>query len=252
MRRVIGIVGEGPTDYMVLKEVVDHITGEENIYHRLQPEPNAMGQYGNGWKGVWKWCEDNAVLLDSIFDNIMPKLDLLIIQMDADVVRKEKEIHCVCELACRVRDSQVHPLSCERLKSENCPILLPCEAHENTPNGYRDHIENSIRTWLNSNGNREDVVITVPCDSTDAWIVAAYGDLENAEMVKDPWENVISRGKYYHDIRVPGNKKSTTVYAKFLPVLVREWENVVQLCENAKDFEEKIKEFLKDESCSII
>lgn len=120
MRRVIGIVGEGPTDYMVLKEVVDHITGEENIYHRLQPEPNAMGQYGNGWKGAWKWCEDNAVLLDSIFDNVMPKLDMLIIQMDADVVRKEKEIHCSCESVCCEGDRKVHPLACERLKSDNC------------------------------------------------------------------------------------------------------------------------------------
>lgn len=25
MRKVIGIVGEGPTDYMVMKEVIDHI-----------------------------------------------------------------------------------------------------------------------------------------------------------------------------------------------------------------------------------
>ena len=25
----------------------------------IQPEPNMIGQFGNGWKGVWKWCEDN-------------------------------------------------------------------------------------------------------------------------------------------------------------------------------------------------
>lgn len=34
MRKVIGIVGEGPTDYMVIKEVIDHITGEANEYRR--------------------------------------------------------------------------------------------------------------------------------------------------------------------------------------------------------------------------
>lgn len=38
MKKMIGIVGEGPADYMVLREVIDHITGEENRYIRLQPE----------------------------------------------------------------------------------------------------------------------------------------------------------------------------------------------------------------------
>lgn len=35
MRKVIGIVGEGPTDYMVIKEVIDHITGEANEFQRI-------------------------------------------------------------------------------------------------------------------------------------------------------------------------------------------------------------------------
>ena len=30
MKKVIGIVSEGPTDYLVLKAVIDKITGEEN------------------------------------------------------------------------------------------------------------------------------------------------------------------------------------------------------------------------------
>lgn len=44
MRKVIGIVGEGPTDYMVIKEVIDHITGEGNEYRRRQPEPDTWKQ----------------------------------------------------------------------------------------------------------------------------------------------------------------------------------------------------------------
>ena len=32
MKKVIGIVSEGPTDYLVLKAVIDKITGEENRY----------------------------------------------------------------------------------------------------------------------------------------------------------------------------------------------------------------------------
>lgn len=31
MKKMIGIVGEGPTDYMVIKEVIDHITGAKPL-----------------------------------------------------------------------------------------------------------------------------------------------------------------------------------------------------------------------------
>ena len=48
MKKVIGIVGEGPTDYLVIKEVIDLVSGEENTYIRLQPEPNLQGKFGNG------------------------------------------------------------------------------------------------------------------------------------------------------------------------------------------------------------
>ena len=73
MKKVIGIVGEGPTDYLVIKEVIDFVSGEENAYIRLQPEPNLQGKFGNGWKGVWKWCEDTAPILEKIFFKIFIK-----------------------------------------------------------------------------------------------------------------------------------------------------------------------------------
>ena len=38
MSKVIGIVSEGPTDYLVLKAAIDTITGESNRYLSLQPE----------------------------------------------------------------------------------------------------------------------------------------------------------------------------------------------------------------------
>lgn len=50
MRKRVGIVGEGPTDYLVLKSMIDQITGEENEFLRIQPEQNMAGEYGNGWR----------------------------------------------------------------------------------------------------------------------------------------------------------------------------------------------------------
>jgi hypothetical protein len=54
MKRVIGIVSEGPTDQMAIRTVIDRLTGEKNIYRYIQPEQDARGEFGNGWKGVYR------------------------------------------------------------------------------------------------------------------------------------------------------------------------------------------------------
>ena len=215
MRKVIGIVGEGPTDYMVLREVVDHITGEENEYRRLQPEPDMAGRFGNGCKGVWRWCETTSDVLDKVFYGVTPHLDLLIIQMDADVSRKEREVHC--------------------------PVILPCGHHVQKPSGYEEHLEQLINIWLGNCPNNENILITIPCDSTDTWIVAAYQDYGNVEEIKNPWESVIARKKEYHGIRISGNKKRASVYSQLLPRLCQQWERVVEQCYSARRFDDKVK-----------
>ena len=67
MRKVIGIVGEGPIDQMVLKAAINRITGERHIYRNIQPEQDMLGEFGNGWKGVYRWCETNADLIPALF-----------------------------------------------------------------------------------------------------------------------------------------------------------------------------------------
>jgi hypothetical protein len=66
----IGIVCEGPTDYMILRGIIDKITNENNYYVQLQPEPDLTGKYGNGWKGVWKWCNDHGRILKSYMKDV--------------------------------------------------------------------------------------------------------------------------------------------------------------------------------------
>lgn len=241
MRKVIGIVSEGPTDYMVIKEVIDHITGETNEYRRLQPEPDMAGRFGNGWKGVWRWCETTSGILDRLFHEVTPQLDLLVIQMDADVSRKEKEVHCQCEtVECKSRERN-HPLRCEKAIEGQCPIAIPCRKHLQNPKGYEEHLEKLIKKWLGDNIDNKDVLVTIPCDSTDAWILAAYRDCDNVEMVENPWENIIAKKKAYHGIRIPGNKKRVSVYGQLLPRLCQQWEAVTEQCYSAKSFEDKVR-----------
>ena len=70
--------------------------------------------------------------------------------------------------------------------------------------------------------------------------------LEEMESIENPWENVISRKKEYHGIRIPGHKKSTRVYQNLIPELERQWKQVVNLCESAKIFERSVKEAWND------
>ena len=85
MSKVIGIAAEGPTDYLVLKTVIDTITGEDNRFLALQP-----------------------------------KIDVIIIQMDGDVVRKEKEVHCQCDSTDCEEKGKVFPLYCQKAKEGLC------------------------------------------------------------------------------------------------------------------------------------
>lgn len=238
MSKVIGIASEGPTDYMVIKTVIDKITGEDNRYLPLQPEPDMMGRYGNGWKGVWRWCKETAPL-EKIMDEIHPRIDIVIIQMDGDVVRKEKEVHCRCDSTKCDDKGKAFPLYCEKAKSE-CSAEIPCQSHNSDVDDIMSHGIHVLREALNVTDDRR-IVITIPCDSTDAWVAAAYDDFDAIEQIEDPWKNIISKGKFFHDIRVRGDKKNTVTYSAFMKKLSDNWLEVTEKCDSAKKFEKEIK-----------
>ena len=196
----IGIVCEGPTDYVILKRIIDTITNGCNEYKQLQPEADLMGRYGNGWKGVLKWCNDNANIRRQLMKGVSPALDFLVIQMDGDVSRKDKPSHCGCNsVECPQKGIQ-DPLQCN---TTICPVVLPCADHIAPVFGYMEHLKGLILSKLKE---AEDTCIVIPCDSTEAWIVAAYDGFEDVELLEAPWENVIAKGKAYHNIRISGKK----------------------------------------------
>lgn len=61
------------------------------------------------------------------------------------------------------------------------------------------------------------------------------------EQIIDPWKNIIAKGKYYHDVRVRGDKKNTVTYSAFMRGLSERWKIVANKCKSAKLFETKIK-----------
>jgi hypothetical protein len=194
MKKVIGIVSEGPTDHMVLKAAIDAI----------------------------------------------------VIQMDGDVIRKEKEAHCLCKSTACEDKRKVFPLYCEKVKDEKCPVELPCESHENGIKGRVDHGV-SILTAAMGEADMTHISIVIPCDSTDAWVVAAYDDIDDVESLVDPWKNIIAKKKHYHGIRVR-DKKNTYTYKSFSEKVVDQWSAVKEKCSTAMLFEQEVKRILMDDS----
>lgn len=235
----IGIVCEGPTDYILIKKIIDRLTGTNNGYFQLQPEPDLLGRYGNGWKGVWKWCRDNGVIKNKIMKDIQPTLDVLVIHLDGDVSRKEKVSHCFCNaIKCEDKGKR-DPLECDAIEEirEGCPASIPCSEHEPSVVGYMQHLEDLVGTWIT---DKNDTCVVIPCDSMEAWIVAAYDEADNAEKIEDPWKSVIAKKKDYHGIRIAGDRKRQRIFEEFANVVCEKWEKVTELCKSAKAFEENI------------
>lgn len=241
MKKCIGLICEGPTDRIVLRAVINHISQEENNFRFIQPEQDCLGRYGNGWKGVWKWCEKSRKLIPQLLNDIVPRMDALVIHIDGDVSRKEKEAHCWCDkVPCKFRNTS-SPIDCIKISKGECPVELPCPAHPDTPNGNRIHLDGMIRQLSETENERTRIMTMIPCDSTEAWVVSAFNDSEHPEEIKDPWNTIISRSKEYHGIRIRGDKKSSKIYKEFAPVLENNWFRVVKQCESAADFDRQVR-----------
>lgn len=42
----------------------------------------------------------------------------------------------------------------------------------------------------------------IPFDATDTWIVAAFDQYEDYEVLSDPWTSIIARAPQYHGIKI--------------------------------------------------
>ena len=238
MSKVIGIVSEGPTDYLVLKAVIDKITGETNRYLSLQPERDMLGRFGNGWKGVWRWCEETESV-NTLMKEVQPQIDAIVIQMDGDVVRKEKEVHCLCDTTVCKTKGTIFPLYCDK-KGRECSVEIPCKDHKNGVSGIMKHGEKILSSALKAE-DISNIAIAIPCDSTDAWVVAAYDDIDDVETHEDPWRTIIAKKKDYHGIRVRGDKKNVLTYKTFSDKVAECWDEVTQKCMSAMRLEEEVK-----------
>lgn len=246
MMKTIGIVAEGPRDYELISAVIDTITNQENSYQCIQPEPNALGEFGGGWKGVWKWCESNRGKLNTYMHSVTPEIDFLVIHMDGDVHRREKEVHCYCQQSKCDMPEDTHPLKCTRIidNKGNCPVVIPCDTHGSGPHSGAEFLRRFIRMLLLPEEGLA-VSCVIPYDATDTWIVAALDEFEDYESLHDPWINIIAKAPKYHDIKIRSRpNKAKNTYADLIPFVCNNWNTIIERCPQAKRFDTEVRTYL--------
>ena len=245
--KTIGIVCEGDRDYDMLSNVVSNFMNEDYLFTSLQPNQEFGKQFGNGWKGVWRWCETYGISLNKYLNGITPRIDLLIIQMDADVARCEKEAYCTTiEIGCPGQHRE-HPLNCSISKDRNqgCrQSIPPNSACDGSVNGRVNYLTHILSEYIEAD-SKDVTVITIPCDSTDAWILAAFEEsISDIETVSSPWE-IISHKKMYHGIRIPGHDKRRRPYGQLIEQVCKNWNTVRNHCPQSRLFEDQVREKLQ-------
>ena len=235
--KTIGVVCEGNRDYDMIKRTIRSFCHEDLQFLFLQPSDQFGMDNGGGWKGVVRWCREHADDLYDYLNVTTPIVDLLVVHMDADVARCEKEIYCsLADVSCDGVDRE-DPLNCAIARDKNCPqVLPPNSVCDGTPEQRIVLLEEYLKKYLNTD-ERVRYIVTIPCDATDAWIIAAFGDeVSDMERLDNPW-GYISRKKYYHGIRTTGHKKHKRTYDPMITKVCENWERVKETCPQALRFE---------------
>lgn len=104
----IGTIVEGPTDRILLEAIIAEQCPGDHIYLPLQPDIGAsFGRTGTGWKGVRRYCFTQSI--EKLIRDY--QIDLLVIQLDADVAFESD-----------LQERVSHPV---KNVHQDCPPILP-------------------------------------------------------------------------------------------------------------------------------
>ena len=219
----VGLVAEGPTDFSVLKAVIDSLLiGRPLIFAALQPLldetfQSQPGSTGLGWPGVYRWCSQ------TISDNegklgdhpLFAIYDVIVVQVDADVASTTyKKGHI---------EDPTGDLPC----AEPCP---PCTA---TTNRLRE----VMLRWMGEREKPLKVVLCTPAQALESWMLAAL--FPKDALVQSGALECIRNPKGKLKNRPQAQRVTTTRdYEAKAPQVGREWKAVRAICSEAQRFHE--------------
>lgn len=222
----IGVVAEGPTDYVIIEALIQKFVPGEHNFLLLQPEGSAtagFGTRGGGWPGVQRFCElipSEFGGLQAFMSKTTPHMDILVIHLDGDVAR-EKGIACFVEGPDIIQTSE--------------------------------NLKEKILGWLKADRSDQQVVFCIPFDNSETWVLCAFDvntDYHNPpehflEWLEKP-EWIISHQAYRKPKRILKRdsgtgkpKKSQRKYSEeIVPVILQNWVNIRAICVQANAFEQ--------------
>jgi hypothetical protein len=212
-----GVVAEGPTDHAVIEKVLATLTPADTDLRVLAIQPESsdafggFGQHGGGWKGVRSWCEQTRQVPGGLPGYLSaaygPPLDVLLVQVDADVAG----------------DAEIGV-------EKACP---PARA-------TTDALRKVMLQWLGPDAPPRKLVLVVPSKSTEAWVLAALASERNEaipgiECLPEPARWLTRRPYKVLGTKDGEPKEDQDVYADILgPRTAARWDRVCEACPEAR------------------
>jgi hypothetical protein len=224
----IAFVVEGPTDSIMLKEVVGRfLEGRDFVWQILQPEMSEAFKpipgEDAGWSGVCRWCLQSAEQGDGRLGNNPLFLfhDLLVLQLDADVASSTYSKG-------HIRDPFSEP-------------TLPCEEICPPPSATTDRLRAVVLKWMGEAATPPQTVFCIPSKALETWMLVGLfpgdGVAERDDVECRPNPAVTLQGKPLKRRLLSSGKKHVEKYKEFAPEFARNWSTVVARCTEARRFE---------------
>jgi hypothetical protein len=149
----VGVVCEGSTDAVVLRAIVRALCAPQDpLFSVLQPPVSASGHVGlGGWQAVRSFLRGPPAYLAAA------RLDMIVVHVDADI-RGDPEV---------------------------APYLVPEEGDEDL-----DPLCRHVKLWM-TGGVLDSMVIVLPRESTETWLLSATTNRKNVEAIPHPVEALV-------------------------------------------------------------
>lgn len=224
----IGLVVEGPTDGIVLRAAISSLLPERELeFTLIQPDFSvALGGTGEGWSGVYRWCQQAASEGGGSVSGSVALLnhDAIVIQLDADVAEETYQ------------RGHIHDETATDL-----PCVKPCPPANATTDALR---EVALR-WMKSATLPIKCVFCTPSKNMEAWVMKALFP-GNTHVKSSGWECHSSpEGQLGQQPKATRIAKSRRDYESRRQGLIEGWPRVRSLSE-AERFSQ---EFLKAVGC---
>lgn len=152
----VGIICEGSTDLAILKVILEATLGNDIVFSKLQPDFDRL-RLPAGAQIPTGWQAVRAFLREAGPTLEASPLEIIIVQVDADIRH-----------------------------------LAEMRANFDQPDASLEELCDHVKSWM-SVRVPANVIVVLPREATETWLLAAHTNLKHVEAVEDPAEELASR-----------------------------------------------------------